>query len=271
MEKIKVAVIGAAGRMGRNILSRLTNDQRFRIVGAVERHQHPWIGVSLESCCGLEKEKILVTDSLDELTDKPGVLIDFSTIEVSMKALRWAHQNSVNLLTGTTGFNPDQLGEFKKASQNIAILQSYNMSIGVNLLFKLAGEIAEVIPDAEVEIIEKHHHNKVDAPSGTALKLSQIISSSLGLKGVEHIVHGRQGKVGKRKPNEIGIHSIRAGEIIGEHLVLFALPSENITIGHQAQSRDAFTDGVIRGILLLAGKDNGYYGGLDLLEEVNLH
>ncbi len=252
---IKVAVCGACGKMGVNILSLLENDNEAVAVYGVDPFG--------------ESAFVRTAKSFEDLPaegdDKPDVIIDFSSPAALEGELAYATKNGVPVVVGSTGFTPEQLKEIEQASRKVAIFRTANFSLGVNLLCKLVKQAAETLGEKfDIEIIEKHHSQKVDAPSGTALMLAESANSAFN--GAKPYVNGREGQCGKRG-NEIGIHAIRGGTIVGEHEVDFCGEDEIITLSHSARSKKVFAAGAIKAAKWLAGRGAGMYNMADLLAD----
>lgn len=249
---LNITVCGAAGRMGKTIISKILSDKELVLSGAVEFKGHLSVGESVGD--------ISITDDFPEALKSSDVAIDFTGPDAALYHLETARKNKKALVIGTTGISESGLEKIKTASKEIPVVFSPNMSAGVNLLFKLVDDIAGVIPNYDVEIVESHHNRKKDAPSGTALKLAEIISKKLKLEPV----YGRHGNVGARK-KEIGIHAVRAGDIVGEHTVIFAGPGERIELVHRAASRETFAEGAVKAAKWIADKKPKLYTMKDVL------
>ncbi len=249
---LKIVVCGAAGKMGEMVISRILSDKELVLSGAIEWREHHAVGQLLDT--------INITDNFSEALKSSDVAIDFTNMDATLYHLDIAKKQKKPLIIGTTGITAEGIERIKSASKEIPIILAANMSVGVNLLFKLVSEVAVAIPNYDVEIIEAHHNQKKDAPSGTALKLAEIISSKLNL---EHI-YGRHGNVGARK-KEIGIHAVRAGDIVGEHTVIFAGEGEQIELIHRAHTRDTFAAGAVKAAKWIFGKKPGLYTMGDVL------
>ncbi len=258
MDEIKVIVCGARGRMGQEVVSMILKEKGWQLIGAVESPAHPEIGV--EICKGLR-----VTSSLQDVLQKDAVIIEFTTPSATLEHVRVARENHIPCVIGTTGFKNSEIEEIKKASCSIPILLSPNMGRGINLLFALVEKIARILPDFDKEIVEAHHNLKKDAPSGTAYRIAQILAEVEGKDLSQLAVHGRKGMVGRRKRNEIGIHSIRGGSIVGDHTVIFAGEGERLEITHRAESRKIFARGALLAAKFIADKEPGLYDLQDAL------
>ena len=243
---IKAVVTGAAGRMGSRIVNVLSTSEGIRLSGAIERKGHSLVG---QDACGLPAGGTLtvITDDLAAALKAGDVLIDFTFPESSLGNIKACAELGKPIVIGSTGFSGDQMAEINKFAQKIPCVLSPNMSIGVNLCFKVLEEIAKTIgEDYDMEIVEAHHRMKKDAPSGTAVKMARIIAKAVNRNLDEVGVYARKGMIGERTKKEIGIQTLRAGDIVGEHTVMFAGKGERIEITHRAHSRDTFAAGAVR-------------------------
>jgi 4-hydroxy-tetrahydrodipicolinate reductase len=263
---IRVIVTGAAGRMGGRVLALAKEAADFQIVGATERPGHPAIGQDAGEVAGVGAVGVKVADGLARIITGADVLIDFSAPEASIDHLRSASKAGVAIVVGTTGLTKEHLAEARRLAAHMACVISPNMSVGVNVLFKVLREVARTLgDDYDVEIIEAHHHFKKDAPSGTALRMAQVVAEALG-RDLEQVgVYGRKGIVGERPQAQIGVHTVRAGDIVGEHTVLFGGMGERIEIGHRAHSRDNFARGALRAARFVVQAPKGLYDMADVL------
>lgn len=259
---IRLIICGAYGKMGSKILELAALNSNFQVVGAIESEGHTAIGKKITG------SEIEVGINLEPFKDSFDVLIDFTTPQATLSHLnaisRW---KKVSAVIGTTGFSANELFSIKRVARKIPILLSPNMSVGVNLMFQLARTIAQKLSDYEIEIIEAHHHQKRDAPSGTALALAKEITEELKRNFDRDVIYGRKGDVGARKSKEIGIHSVRAGDIIGEHTTIFAGNGERLELTHRASSRDAFASGALRAAQWLYRKPPALYSMQDVLKK----
>jgi len=265
---IKAVVAGAAGRMGSRIINVLSTSEGIRLSAAVERKAHPLVGQDSCGPAGLPRGDVLtvITDDLAVALKAGDVLIDFTLPETSLDHIKICADLGKPLVVGTTGFSKEQLGEINKQAQKIPCVLSPNMSIGVNLCFKILAEIAKTIgEDYDIEIVEAHHRMKKDAPSGTAMKMAQVIAQAVNRNLDEVGVYARKGMIGERSKKEIGIQTLRAGDIVGEHTVMFAGKGERIEITHRAHSRDTFAAGAVRAAKWVVGKKPGLYDMQDVL------
>ena len=259
--KIKVGVNGACGRMGTRIVQLVHEDAELAVAAALEYPKHPKLGCDAGELCGLGKFGIALADELSTPVD---VVIDFSTpagaIAITRRCLEW----QVPLVVATTGLSKSERAEIEEAGQDIPLLVAANMSLAVNLLIKLVGEAASILKnsDADIEILERHHRFKKDAPSGTALEFARAITRAAGEK---RFVHGREGLVGERPRDEIGIHAIRVSDNVGEHTIIFSLMGETIEFTHRAHSRDCYARGAVQAAKFLITQKAGLYGMADVL------
>jgi 4-hydroxy-tetrahydrodipicolinate reductase len=255
--KPKLIIVGAAGRMGRRITALAVESNKFDIVGRIEDNNCPEIGKDLE--------QIGVKIS-SEFPAKADIVIDFSLPAAFDNTIDYCLKNNCALVLGTTGLSAEQLKKINEAAKKIAIIQATNMSVGMNLLFEIVGQVAKKLGDEyDIEIVESHHRMKKDAPSGSALTLAEKIAAATGKKFPDCLDIGRKGKEALRKKGTIGIQAIRLGDVVGEHSVMFGTTGETITISHSAHSRDTFAAGAIRAALWLAGKKAGRYSMADVL------
>ncbi len=263
---MKVAVSGAAGRMGRRILALANEHPDIEITGALEAPENPALGRDAGEVAGIGHLGVAIADDANAVIAICDVLVDFSSPGASFDHVKLASTQGKAIVVGTTGFSEDQKKEMIKAGSATRFLLAPNMSMGVNLLFSLVERVARALGnDYDVEIVEAHHKMKKDAPSGTANKLAEVISSALNRDLASVGVYGRQGIVGERKPEEIAVMAVRGGDIVGEHTVMFVTNGERIELIHRAHSRDAFAKGAVRAALWLVSKPNGVYDMQDVL------
>jgi len=263
---IKVLVSGAAGRMGKRIIALAHENDSIEISGALEAPGNPTIGKDAGELAGVGPLGVRVTDDCESAIKACDVIIDFSSPAATVRNVEEASRTGKAIVIGTTGLSEDQKAIVAEAGSKIRCLMAPNMSLGVNLLFNLVEQVASVIgDDYDIEIIESHHNLKKDAPSGTAVKLAEIIAAKLKRNLSEVGVYGRQGIVGARKPKEIGIMAVRAGDIVGEHTVMFATNGERIELTHKAHSRDALAKGAVQAALWLVIQPAGLYDMRDVL------
>lgn len=271
---IKVVVCGACGQMGKRIIKTVTSNTDMEIVGAIENPNSPDIGEDIGEIAGIGRLGVNVTgsDALDgKLSEiKPDVLVDFTTANAAVENIRISAENNVPVVVGTTGFSNKQRSELESAirENKIPAIITPNMSVGVNVFFKLAEEAAEYLDGYDIELIETHHNKKIDAPSGTALRIAEIVANATDRDLDEVAKYGRpKGEIGERESDEIGIHAIRAGNVAGEHVLIFAGSSERIEITHKAQSKQVFVGGVIKAIryIMREGKNGEIQDMQDVL------
>ncbi len=263
---IKIAVAGATGRMGSRITAISKEYEGLKLAGAFERKGHKDIGKDIGPIVGIGDTGVKLVDSLESIVGDVDLIISFTTVEASLEHLRLASSKGKAVVIGTTGFSKDNLKEVSELTKKIPCVMASNMSTGVNLLLKVLQDIARVLGDGyDVEIIEAHHRMKKDAPSGTALKMAQVISEALDRNLDEVAVYARKGIIGARTAKEIGIQTIRAGDIVGEHTVMFGGLGERIEVTHKVSSRDTFARGALRAALWVYGKPAGLYDMQDVL------
>lgn len=260
----KIAIMGAAGRMGRALMEATRMAASATLTAAIERRGHPLVGQDVGEIAGVGKFGVLLSDDLSAATFD--VVIDFTSPDSTLSTVKYCQKSQKPLVIGTTGLNDDQKSVIHQASSSIPIVFAPNMSVGVNLCFKLLEIAAQVLGEsADIEIIEAHHRHKVDAPSGTALRMGEVIAETLGRSLKKDAIYGREGKIGARERQTIGFATIRAGDIVGEHTVLFADEGERVEITHKASSRLTFAKGAVRAALWLSDKNNGLFDMQDVL------
>jgi len=263
---VKISVAGAAGRMGSRIAALSKEYEGLSLSGAFERKGHKDIGKDVGTIAGIGETGVKIADSLESIIDSVDLVISFTTVEASLEHLKIASSRGKAIVIGTTGFTKNDLREVAELTKKIPCVMASNMSTGVNLLLRVLQDIARVLGEGyDIEIIEAHHRMKKDAPSGTALKMAQVIADSLNRNLDDVAVYARKGIIGERKPQEIGIQTIRAGDIVGEHTVIFGGLGERIEVTHKASSRDTFARGALRAALWVTGKPAGLYDMQDVL------
>jgi len=261
--KSKLIVSGAAGRMGRRIITLAIEAAEFDIMGAVERQDHPDIGKDAGLVAGTGPINVKLDSVYPAAAD---VVIDFSQPAAADKTVDYCTENGAALVLGTTGLSDGQREKIKATSKKVPLIYGTNMSVGMNVLFSLVGKVASMLGDEyDVEIIEQHHRFKKDAPSGSALTLAENVCKATGRKFPDSLVCGRSGKDALRQKGTIGVHSIRAGDITGIHSVIFCTLGEKLTLNHTAHSRDTFARGALRAAKWLIGKKPGLYSMADVL------
>jgi len=261
----RIAVAGASGRMGRMLIEGILADADFALAGALDAPGSALVGHDAGEFLG-HSTGILITDDLEAGLANAEVLIDFTRPEGSLRHLQACAANGVRLVIGTTGFDDAGKAAIAAAGAHTGIVFAPNMSVGVNAVFKLL-EVAAAIFNTgfDIEIIEAHHRHKVDAPSGTALKMGEVVAQALGRELDKVAIYGREGVTGERDPSTIGFSTIRGGDIVGDHTVLFAGTGERIEITHRSSSRATYVQGSLRAARFLAGRERGLYDMQDVL------
>ncbi len=263
---IKIAVAGASGRMGRALVEVTKSYPPLVLVAALVRPGHETLGLDAGEVAGVGRTGIVITDSVADAAARSDVFIDFTTPVSALEHLAQCVASGTKMVIGTTGFDDHQKETLTVAAGRIAVVWAPNMSIGVNLCFKLIELAARVLGDqVDVEIIEAHHRHKVDAPSGTALRMGEVVAQALGRTLSDCAVYAREGNTGTRDGNSIGFASVRGGDIVGDHTVLFAGIGERVEITHKASSRHNFAQGAARAAAWLAAKERGLFDMQDVL------
>ncbi len=263
---LRVAVVGVSGRMGMCLVKAAVLSDNISLTVAVSRAESEVVGQDAGNLAGIGAINVKIVDDLLAVVDQFDVLIDFTRPEFSMELIDCCRQAGKKIVIGTTGYNDQQKIAINNAAKDIAIVMAPNMSVGVNLSLKLLEMTAKVMGDtADIEVIEAHHRHKVDAPSGTALRMGEVIANTLGRELKDCAIYGREGDTGVRDRKTIGFSTIRAGDIVGEHTVMFADEGERVEITHKATSRMTFAKGAVRASLWLKNKDNGLYDMQDVL------
>jgi 4-hydroxy-tetrahydrodipicolinate reductase len=263
---IPVAVCGALGRMGRRVIDAVASHPRLSLTGAVEYLGHPDTGKDVGILTGQGAIEVKVLSDFNLATQEAKVYIDFTNPAAAMENLKKAREKGLAVVIGTTGLSAEDQLFVKQASKDIPVLWAPNMSLGVNLMYKVAELIAKSLGrDFDIEIVEAHHRLKKDAPSGTALKLHEVLSKARNLDPQASIRTGRTGQVGERTDDEIGVLAVRGGDIVGDHTVLFAGPGERLELIHRAHSRDTFAAGAVRSAVWIFDKNPGLYSISDVL------
>ncbi len=263
---VRVAIAGAAGRMGRTLLAACQDEPGIGCTAALERPGSEWIGVDAGIQAGIGELGVPIVEVLNEVADNFDILIDFTRPGPTLDHMEICRETGRRMVIGTTGFSAAEREKIALAAKEIAIVLAPNMSVGVNLCFKLLEVAAGVLGDeVDVEIIEAHHRHKVDAPSGTAVRMGEIVAETLGRKLSECAVYGREGHTGERDRATIGFETIRAGDIVGEHTVMFAGTGERVEITHKATSRLNFARGALRACNWVATQPRGLFDMQDVL------
>jgi 4-hydroxy-tetrahydrodipicolinate reductase len=261
----RVCIAGASGRMGRMLIEAVQAADDCTLSGAMDTPQSPALGQDAAAFLGQPSGVAIVAD-LDAALSQSGFLIDFTRPEGTMNHLRACVKHGVKLVIGTTGFSEEQKAEIAEASKHIAIMMAPNMSVGVNVTMKLLEMAAKALSTGyDIEIVEAHHRHKVDAPSGTALKMGEVIADALGRDLKDCAVYERYGHTGERDPSTIGFATVRGGDVVGDHTVMFLGTGERIEVTHKSSSRATYAQGSLRAVRFLAGKANGLYDMFDVL------
>lgn len=262
---MKICMAGACGRMGRRILELAVAERDLEIGGAFDLPEFAGTELTVGTECGRPQTVVVSGDPAAEVA-KSDVLVDFTVAGACIENARIAAEAEKPAVIGTTGFSEEQKAELFAFGKRIPIVYAPNMSVGVNLLFRLVGEIAAILGlDYNVEITEIHHNLKKDSPSGTALRLAHLVAEELGLDYRKDVVHGREGLVGERPAGQIGVHALRGGDVVGEHTVSFIGQGERIDITHRAHSRDNFARGALRAVRFIGNAQPGVYDMQDVL------
>lgn len=261
-----IIVVGALGKMGREIIACVLGDRDVNLAGCVEHAGHPQIGIDIGECLGRGKIGINVTDDVLSLPVETSVVIDFTAPQATAALCDTLASRRTALVIGTTGMGEDELSKVRKLSEIRPVVFSPNMSLGVNILFYLTEMVASRLKDDfDIEIIESHHRFKKDAPSGTAKRLGEIAASALGLPYEKAVRDGRTGIIGERTKKEIGMHAVRGGDIVGDHTVLFASLGERLELRHMLHSRSPLARGAVSAAKWLSLKKPGLYTMRDVL------
>ena len=257
---VRVAVAGAAGRMGRMLVAAIARADDLLLTGAVDHPDAPEQGTDAGELAGLGHLGVPIVGDVAELADFD-VLVDFSVATATLDKLDFCTSNGKAVVIGTTGFEETGLDAIRRAAQTVPIVMAPNMSVGVNVAFKLIEFAARALgDDVDVEVFEAHHRHKIDAPSGTAVRMGEILARTLDRDIATDAVYGREGITGEREGRTIGFHSLRGGDIVGEHTVTFAGTGERIEITHRAGSRENFAAGAVRAVRFVVGREPGLYG-----------
>ncbi len=263
---LNITVAGATGRMGTRIITLLLDIEGLKLAGALERNGHDALGKDIGEIIGTGSLGVNISDDITAAAGTSDVIIDFSSPSATIEGLKSISDKAIPVVIGTTGFSKDEIEYIGLYAQNTPVVFAPNMSVGVNLLLKVLADIAKVTADDyDVEIVEAHHRLKKDAPSGTAMKMAQVLADSLGRNLDEDAVYARHGIIGERTQKEIGIQTIRAGDIVGEHTVYFGGLGERIEITHKASSRDTFARGALKAAQWVHKQTPGLYDMQDVL------
>ncbi len=263
---VRIAIAGAAGRMGRNLVKATYHNHQASVGAASERSESSLIGVDVGELCGEGHFDISLVDDLEKTIANFDVIIDFTAPKSTIANLELCKKHGKKMVIGTTGFSEQEKQLIDKAAEQVPLIMAPNYSVGVNLVFKLLEKAARVMGDyCDIEIIEAHHRYKVDAPSGTALGMGEAIAGAMGNKLSDVAVYAREGITGERSNNEIGFATIRAGDIVGEHTAMFADIGERVEITHKATDRMTFANGAVKAAIWLHDKPAGLYSMTDVL------
>lgn len=263
---IRIAVTGAAGRMGKTLIEAVNLNPETTLSAAIERPESTLIGADAGELAGIGKLDVPVVGDIREVIDQFDVLIDFTAPLATLANAEACAAAGKRLVVGTTGFTPEQKEQLLSAADKTGLCIASNFSTGVNLCFKLLEMAAKVLGDeVDIEVYEAHHRHKVDAPSGTALSMGEVVAKTLGRDLREVAVYGREGQTGARDRQTIGFATVRAGDIVGDHTVMFAAEGERVEITHKASSRMSFARGAVRAAAWLQGQEKGLYDMQDVL------
>ena len=263
---MRVAVVGAAGRMGKNLIEAVGMTKGLELTAATEHPDSSLIGADAGEVAGVGKLGVTIAADLAAVVNDFDVVIDFTGLAPTLNHLSICREHGKKIVIGTTGFDDAQKAQIADASKDIGVVFAPNMSVGVNLCFKLLDMAARVMgDDCDIEIIEAHHRHKLDSPSGTAVRMGEVVADALGRDLAKVAVYGREGQTGERERETIGFETIRAGDVVGEHTVWFATEGERVEITHKASSRMTFAKGAARAAAWLDSKDAGLFDMQDVL------
>ncbi len=265
--QVRIALVGCNGRMGKVLVEAITLNPAARLTAALERPGSVVLGLDVGELNGLTALGVAITDDLAKVKDEFDLIIDFTRPEATLAHLAFAREHGKQIVIGTTGFTDEGKHAINQAAEQMGVVFASNYSVGVNLVFKLLEQAAKVMGAyTDIEIIEGHHRHKVDAPSGTALSMGEVVAKTLGRDLKQCAVYGREGITGERDRNTIGFATIRAGDLVGEHTVMFADIGERVEITHKASSRLTFANGAVRAAVWLATQPAGLYDMQDVLQ-----
>lgn len=263
---IKIIVTGAAGRMGKRLVALAHESPNLQLSGATEVEDHPDLGRDAGDLASCGNLGVSLTHDLSRLLPQADVVVDFTLPGPTLNHLAQVAQHKRAIVIGTTGFSPNEMNQLRKHAESIPCVQAPNMSMGINVLLKIIGKIAQALgDDYNLEIIDAHHSKKKDAPSGTALKLAEVLAAAKNWDLAETGMYSRHGIIGERPSKEIGIQTVRAGDIVGDHTILYGGPGERIEITHRAHNRDPFARGALRAAEWVVNQPPGLYGMADVL------
>ncbi len=265
MSKTRIGIVGAGGRMGRMLLEAALKDEQVTLGAAFDVPGSPAIGKTVGELLGVASE-VVVSDNLAQGLDKIDCLIDFTRPQGTLEHLALCRQAGVGMVIGTTGFEDEGKAAIAEAAKDIPVVFAPNMAVGVNVVFKLLDMAAKIMNEGyDIEIVEAHHRMKIDAPSGTALRMGEVVAAALGRDLKECAVYGREGVTGERDPSTIGFATVRGGDIVGDHNVMFCGIGERVEVVHKASSRMPYALGSLRAARFLAGRPNGLFDMQDVL------
>ena len=263
---LNIAIAGAGGRMGRTLIEACHQTKNCRVSVALERLDSSLLGADAGELAGVGKLNVKIMSDINIVKNDFDVLIDFTSVDSTLDHIDFCKKYSKNLVIGTTGFSAEEKIIIEHAARDIAIVFAPNMSVGINLCLKLLQMAASVLgDDVDIEIIEAHHRHKIDAPSGTALRMGEVVAEALGRNLDDCAVYGREGKTGERDRKTIGFETIRAGDIVGDHTVMYAGSGERIEITHKSSSRVTYAQGAMRAARFLLGRKSGLFDMQDVL------
>jgi 4-hydroxy-tetrahydrodipicolinate reductase len=263
----RIAITGAAGRMGKTLIEAVANAEACELGAAIERPDSSLVGADAGELAGLGKNGVTVVGDINTVVDDFDVLIDFSIPAATLANVEACKAAGKKIVIGTTGFTPEEQTQIDAAAEVIGVCKASNFSTGVNLCFKLLDVAARVLgDDVDIEIYEAHHRHKIDAPSGTALSMGEVVANAVGRDLREVAVYGREGQTGARDPKTIGFATVRAGDIVGDHTVMFAADGERVEITHKASSRMSFARGAVRAANWLSAQSAGFFDMQDVLD-----
>ena len=263
--KTKIAITGASGRMGKMLIEATVNAENTELTAAIVRSDSSLIGVDAGELCGLGKNGVAIVGDIADAADFD-VLIDFTSPQATIANMQYCGETNKSIVIGTTGFSEEELIQVDTLATTLPSIRAANFSTGVNLSLKLLEMAASVMgADADIEIVEAHHRHKVDAPSGTALAMGEAVAKPLGRNLKAVAVYGREGQTGARERETIGFATVRGGDVVGDHTVMFMAEGERLEITHKASSRMAFANGAVRAAIWLNGKPKGAYDMQDVL------
>jgi len=260
----KVAIVGAAGRMGRSLIAAVQDAPTIELSAAIHRPESPWLGKDAGELAGVGKLSVPIVATLEEADFD--LLIDFTLVDATLNNLDYCQRNDKRVVIGTTGFSETQKQLIARSAERLPVVLAANMSVGMNLCFHLVRQMSEVLADdSDIEILETHHRHKLDSPSGTAVRLGEVIADTLGRKLNECAVYGREGIGEPRARETIGFAAVRGGDVVGDHTVLFASEGERVELTHKASSRMTFAKGAVRAAQWLTTQPAGLYDMQDVL------